>query len=139
MEDSHQREENRHCGAGYAALGHPAGQGPDGDLSQRYCPASAVLCGGERAHQHPPAAGGRHRGGKGQRCAVRKTAQTAPGELPQCLPAVESRGDHRHSGGEGVWDAAVHLPLPGGDLRKGQVVVRAVFLQERVRSCKANL
>ena len=73
---------------------------------------------------------------KARGCEVWQTAQALAGELSQCLPAVESRSDHRHSGSKGVWDAAVHFPLPGGDLRKGQVVVRGLFLQECVRSCK---
>jgi len=117
----------RHCGVGYATAGYSPGQRPDGNVSQRYCPASAVLRGGERAHQHPPAAGGGHCGGNGQGCEVWQTAQALAGELSQCLPAVESRSDHRHSGSKGVWDAAVHFPLPGRDLRKGQVVVRGLF------------
>ena len=135
MADSHQ-EENRHRGAGYATVGYPAGEGFVGDLPQRYYPASAVLRGGERAHQHPPAAGGGHCGGKGQGRKVRPAAQAAAGELPQRLPAVEGRSDHRHGGGERVRDAAVHLPLPGGNLRKSQVVVKGVILQECVLSCK---
>ena len=53
----------------------------------------------------------------------RKTAQTAGGELSQHLPALEGRRDHGHGGGEGVRDAAVHIPLPGGTLRKGQIAV----------------
>ena len=51
----------------------------------------------------------------------------AAGELSQRLPEVESRGDHWYCGGKRVWDAAVHLPLPGGDLRKCQVIVRGCF------------
>ena len=68
--------------------------------------------------------------GKGQGCEVWQTAQALAGELSQCLPAVESRSDHRHSGSKGVWDAAVHFPLPGRDLRKGQVVVRGLFYRK---------
>ena len=108
-------------------------------ISERYCPASAVFRGGERTHQHPSAAGRGHSGNKGQGCPLWQTAQTAPGELPQHLPAVESRGHHWHSGGERVRDAAVHLPLPGGDLRKGHVIVKGVFLQERVLFCEVIL
>ncbi len=90
----------------------------------------------ENAHQHPTAAGRGYCGGEGQGRPVRQAAPTAPGELPQCLPAVEGRSDHGDSGGERVRDAAVHLPLPGGDLRKDQVVVRGAHLQECVLFCK---
>ena len=62
------------------------------------------------------------------------TLQADPGELPQRLPAMESWNNHRHSSSEGVRNAAVHLPLPGGDLRKGQVIVKGAFLQECVLS-----
>ena len=62
-------------------------------------------------------------------------AKAAAGELPQRLSAVESRDDHRHSGGKGVRDVTVYIPLPGGDLRKCQVVVSKAYLQERVPSC----
>lgn len=41
--------------------------------------------------------------------------------------AVEGWGDYRHSGGAGVRDAIVYLPLSGRDLRKSQVVVKAYF------------
>lgn len=36
-------------------------------------------------------------------------------------------------------DAAVYVSVPGGDLRKGGVVVRGVFLQEGVPFCKQHL
>lgn len=36
-------------------------------------------------------------------------------------------------------NAAVYVPVPGGDLRKGRVVVRRVFLQEGVLFCKSTL
>ena len=60
---------------------HPAGQGPDGDLSQRHCPSGTVLCGGKRTIKHPPAAGRGHRGGEGQGRQVRTAAHSAAGEL----------------------------------------------------------
>ena len=59
--------------------------------------------------------------------AVWQTAQAAAGELPQCPPAVEIWKNHGDSGGKGVWDAAVHLPLPGGNLQKSIVVVTWLF------------
>ncbi len=65
-----------HRGAGYASSGHPARQGFDGHLPGRCCAPGAVLCGGERARQHPPAAGRRHRGGQGQGSALRPPAPT---------------------------------------------------------------
>ena len=40
---------------------------------------------------------------------------------------VEVPQNHLHSGCGGVRDAAVHLPLPGEDLRKVHIVVRACF------------
>ena len=38
--------------------------------------------------------------------------------------------------GEGVRDAAVHVSLPVGDLRKVRVVVKGVNLQKGVLFCK---
>lgn len=40
------------------------------DISERYCPASAVLRSGEWAHQHPAAADGEYRGGDLQKSQV---------------------------------------------------------------------
>ena len=42
------------CRCWNAAAGYPPGEGFDGDLPQRYCPAGAVLRGGERAGKYPP-------------------------------------------------------------------------------------
>ena len=64
----------------------------------------------------------RRRQGPGR--PLRQAPQAPAGELPQRLPAVEGRGHHRHGGGQGVRHAAVHLPLPGRHLRKGQAVGR---------------
>lgn len=54
---AHQGAGGGHCGAGHAPAGHQTGQGPDGHLSQRRGAPGAVLRGGERAGQHPPAPG----------------------------------------------------------------------------------
>ena len=43
---------------------------------------------------------------------------------------------HGDSGGTRMWDAAVHLSLPGGDLRKIGYSVSMPDLQECVLSCK---
>ena len=40
---------------------------------------------------------------------------------------------------ESVWDATVHVSLPGGDLRKSQIIVTDVFLQKCVPSCKNTI
>ena len=48
---------------------------------------------------------------------------------------MESGQDHRHGGGAGVRDAALYVPLPRGDLRKIQVVVKGAILQERLPFC----
>ena len=40
-----------------------------------------------------------------------RSGQTAPGKLSQCLPPLEGRGNHRHGGGGGVRNAAVHFPI----------------------------
>lgn len=37
------------------------------------------------------------------------------------------RRNHRHRGGKGMRNAACHVPLPGGDLRKSQIVVSTPF------------
>ena len=37
------------------------GKRPDRNILKRHCIAGAVLCGGKRAYQYPPAAGGGHR------------------------------------------------------------------------------
>ena len=54
-------------------------------------------------------------------------AQAASRELPQRLSAVEVGKDHRHSGSERMRYAVVYLPLPGGGLRKSQVVINGAF------------
>ena len=49
--------------------------------------------------------------------AAAKARGAASGELSQCVSAVESRKNHRDSGGSGMRDAAVYFPLSGGDLQ----------------------
>ena len=60
--DAHQGKGRGHRRTGHAPSGHPARQGFDGHLSQRHCAPGALLRGGKRARQHPPAAGGGYRG-----------------------------------------------------------------------------
>lgn len=50
------------------------------------------------------------------RGAVRQAAQPAAGKLPSGVPAVEKWKNHRAVGGKGMWDAYVHLPIPGRSL-----------------------
>ena len=54
------------------------GKRPDGNILKRYCIAGAVLCGRERAHQYPPAAGGGHRRCQGEGRSVRQTGKGNP-------------------------------------------------------------
>ncbi len=72
--------------------------------------------------------------GKSQGHSVWAAAQTAAREFPLRLPALENGGNHRDGSSKGMWDAPCYLPLPGRDLRKSQVVVKGVFLQECVLS-----
>ena len=125
-----------HLRPGHAAAGHPERKGPDGRLHRGPGAANPVLRGPERTGEHPKAAGAGHRGGEGAGGAVRQAAQAAAGGVPPGVPAVEIREDHRHGGGKGVRDAAVHVPVSGGDLRKCQVVVGGGILQEGVLYCK---
>lgn len=120
----------------HAPAGHQEREGSDGHVHRGPGAPDPVLRGAERAGEHPEAAGPGHRGGKGPGREVRQAAQAAAGELSQRLPAVEGREDHRYGGGKRVRDAAVHVSVPGGDLRKGRVVVRGVDLQEGVLFCK---
>lgn len=52
-----------------------------GTFFERHRFAGALLCGGERAHQHPAAAGRGHCSGKGSRCEVWPTAPAASRQL----------------------------------------------------------
>ena len=56
----------------------------DGHVSQRHRLTGALLRGGERAGQHPPAAGGGHRGGSGPRSTVRQAAKAPARQLFPC-------------------------------------------------------
>ena len=48
----------------------------------------------------------------------------------QRLSKLESRENYRNGSGKGMWDAAVHIPLPGRNLRKGQIVVSTRFYRK---------
>ena len=63
-------------------------------------------------------------------------AKAAAREFPLRLPALENGRNHRDGSSKGMWDAPCYLPLPGRDLRKSQVVVKGVFLQECVLFCR---
>lgn len=136
MAGADQGEGCGYCCAGYASAGHPAGQRPDGNLSQRHCVAGTLLCGGKRAHQYSSASSGGHRGSESQRGTVWAATQTAARKLPSGTSTMEGWQAHRHSGGEGLQHAAVHLPLPGGDLRKVHQFVTYADLQKGVLFCK---
>ena len=68
-----------------------------------------VLRGGERAHQHPPASGGGHRGGKSQGHPLWQTATAAAGKLSCNLSALEKRRDHLYCRRKRLRATAVHL------------------------------
>lgn len=52
------------------------------------------------------------------------------------VPFLETRGRPGHSGGEGVRDSAVRIPLSSRDLRNRRVIVKGVFLQKCLLFCK---
>lgn len=53
-----------------------------------------------------------------------------PAGFSQRLSKLESRENYRNGSGKGMWDAAVHIPLPGRNLRKGQIVVSTRFYRK---------
>ena len=55
------------------------------------------------------------------------------------IPTMEKRKNHRNSCCKAVWDAAFHLPLSCGDLRKSQVVVSGCFYRIVYLSVKCLL
>ena len=65
-------------------------------------------------------------------------AGTIPGQ-GGLHPHPAGQGGVRHGGGAGVRDAAVHVPLPRGDLRKVHIVVSWVDLQEGVPFYKQTI
>lgn len=68
--------------------------------------------------------------------ALRAAAQATSGKFPQRLPEMEGRKTDRHRRRQGVRNAAVHLPLPGGNLRKSHVIKMRADLQKGVLFCK---
>lgn len=57
------------------------GEGPDGHVFERHRVAGALLCRGERAHEHPPAAGRGHRRGQGPGRALWEAAHRHAGAV----------------------------------------------------------
>lgn len=126
-----------HCSVGHAPAGHPPGQRPDGHVFKRHCPPSPLLRGGKRASEYPPAPGRGNRRRQGTGGALRTAAQAASGKFPQRLPAVEGPEDHRHRRRKRVRYAFVHLPVPGGNLRKSHHIKVRADLQKGVLFCKS--
>ena len=90
------------------------------------------ICCRERAHQYPSASGRGYCSGESKVDPLGPGSQTASEKLPRCLSAMGKRRNHGNSGSKRVWDAAVYVSLPGGDLLKSQIIVSTAFLQECV-------
>lgn len=86
-----------------------------------------VLCGRKRAHQYPTAPSRRNCRRQSKRCPLRQTPSAFTRQLPSSISAMEKWKNHRNNCCQVVWDAAFHLPLSCGDLRKSQVVVSGYF------------
>ena len=71
--------------------------------------AGAVLCGGKRAHQHPPAPGRGHRGGQGPGGAVRPGPAPPARKFLDRIRSLESQADDHPGGGKGLRPAPQHL------------------------------
>ena len=71
----------------HAAAGHAARKGSRRHVSQRHRAAGAVLRRGERADEHPAAAGRGHRGGEGKR----RTIRPPPNETPTVFESVREQ------------------------------------------------
>ena len=67
---------------------------------------------------------------KGKGRPLWQTAETVARWFSQRLSKLESRENYRNGSGKGMWDAAVHIPLPGRNLRKGQIVVSTRFYRK---------
>ena len=65
-----------------------------GGFPGRHRPAGAVLCGGKRAQQHPPASGRGHRGGPCPGRPVRPGPAPSACKLLRDVQRLESRGLH---------------------------------------------
>ena len=77
--------------------------------------------------------------GESQGNPLREGSQTAAGELPRRLSALEKRRNHGNRSSERVQNAAVYISLPGGDLPKSQIIVSTAFLQECVLCCNSGI
>ena len=73
------------------------------------------------------------------RCPLRQTPSAFTRKLPSSISAMEKRQNHRHSCCKAVRDAAFHLPLSCGDLRKSQIVVSGYFYRNVYLSVKCPL
>ena len=74
-----------------------------------------------------------------QGASALQTAETVARWFSQRLSKLESRENYRNGSGKGMWDAAVHIPLPGRNLRKGQLLLSTPILQKGVPSCKIGV
>ena len=109
MAGHHQGKTGGHCGAGYAATGHPAKPGFDRNADCGHCFAAFILCSPDGAGVYPAAAGRGNRRCKAKRRSFRpKTHGAAHGFL--CAPQKVARPENiRQSGCEAVGDHPQHL------------------------------
>lgn len=87
----HERQGRRYSDWGYAPVGHPRPKPrPDRDVYRRPRFVNYLLYGANGAGEHPPAAGGWDRGGKGAGRHLRPGQDAAPAQL--CGGAYRLRG-----------------------------------------------
>ena len=86
-----------------------------------------LLCGPGGAGEHPPAAGGGHRGGESPGRKVWPGEKSHPGPLLRLVGQVPAAGDHRPGGGPGAGGGSQHLPKMGRDGGKKFVKFLLVF------------
>ena len=111
--DAHQGKGRGHRRTGHAPSGHPARQGFDGHLSQRHCAPGALLRGGKRARQHPPAAGGGYRGSQGPGRTLWPPSPSPPRQFPHAPSGLAGPKNNTPTGGQGLRNAHRDLLFQG--------------------------
>ena len=91
----------------------PARQGFDGHLSQRHCAPGALLRGGKRARQHPPAAGGGYRGSQGPGRTLWPPSPSPPRQFPHAPSGLAGPKNNTPTGGQGLRNAHRDLLFQG--------------------------
>ena len=99
--------------SGYAAAGHPTGEGSDGNVHRRSCAANPVVRGAERAGVYPKAAGGGHRRRESPRRQIRPPADPGAGEFYGGLSPLEIWGTNRNSSDKALRHATFYFPIQG--------------------------